>query len=82
MKKNHQLNISDLNLAELLRESIERVRIRYDLDAAAISLIQTDSEIKIPEDADELQTVFTNLLDNAVKYSGEKIKVSVAVKKP
>jgi signal transduction histidine kinase len=31
-------------------------------------------------DTDELQAVFTNLLDNAVKYSGEKIKVSVAVK--
>ncbi len=78
--KNHLLNIAEINLAELLRESIERIRTRYDLNDGAISFSQIDSEIKIPGDADELQTVFTNLLDNAVKYSGKELKVSIAVK--
>jgi signal transduction histidine kinase len=78
--KNHLLNISEINLAELLREAIERIRTRYDLGDGAISFNQIDSEIKISGDADELQTVFTNLLDNAVKYSGKEIKVLLSVK--
>ena len=80
-EKNHLLNISEINLAELLKEAIERVVSRYDLSDGAISFAPSgDAEIKISGDADELQTVFTNLLDNAVKYSGEEIKVLVAVK--
>ena len=80
-EKNHLLNISELNLAEILREAIERIKTRYDLSDGAISFAPSDAEIKISGDADELQTVFTNLLDNAVKYSGsEEIKVLVAVK--
>ena len=33
-------------------------------------------------DADELRTVVTNLLDNAVKYSGQAVRVTVAVAAP
>jgi two-component system, OmpR family, sensor histidine kinase SenX3 len=79
-EKNHLLNISEINLAELLRDAVERVKSRYGLIDGAISLTQSDAEITIPGDADELQTVFTNLLDNAVKYSGKEVRVSVAVK--
>ncbi len=73
------LNISKINLENLLKESVEIVRSRYNLDDNAIELAATENSVKVSGDFAELQTVFTNLLDNAVKYSGDEIKVFIKV---
>ncbi len=79
-EKNHLLNIGEVNLTEMLRESIERVKISFDLKDESFSFNQTNSGIYVSGDTNELQTVFVNLLENAVKYSEKEIKISVSVK--
>jgi len=80
-EKHRQLNISQINLGKLLGETIKIAQTRYKLDETAIKLTEPAEEIMLSGDAAELQSAFTNLLDNAVKYSHEEPKISVRVKK-
>ncbi len=72
------LNISEIEVSELLAECVKIIRSRYNL-ANEINLKETNEKLTVSGDWAELQTVFTNLIDNAVKYSNEKIEVSIVL---
>jgi len=73
------MEVSDVQVGEVIREAIAAVVARYDLDESAIRFTET-GELVTLGDREELYTVFLNLLDNAVKYSTEEKKISVRAK--
>jgi two-component system sensor histidine kinase SenX3 len=79
--KRRRISNSVINLGEMVRECLELTRVRYGLSESALIYNESPevSSAKVSGDVDELRAAFSNLLDNAVKYSDDEVKVSVSV---
>lgn len=76
------INLSDVDLVEMVRESMRLVSNRHHLTNGELEYVGSLPEgapAVVEGDPDELKAAVTNLLDNAVKYSGDRIKVFVDV---
>ncbi|MDQ6787317.1 MAG: HAMP domain-containing histidine kinase, partial [Acidobacteriota bacterium] len=71
------LNIQEIDIFRLLRECVGIVQTRYNLPENTIHFRRSENEITVSGDWMELQAAFTNLLDNAVKYSEKGAKVFI-----
>jgi signal transduction histidine kinase len=67
-----------VELRPLLAEHIKELRERHDLDEDAVQLDWKRSQ-RVRGDAAELGLVFRNLLENAVKYSDDPVKIRVGI---
>ena len=79
--KRRRIAKSVINLSEMVQECLELTRVRYGLNESALiySVSPEVSAVRVSGDIDELRAAFSNLLDNAVKYSDKEVKVSVLV---
>ena len=71
----------DLDYEALVRECIELTRTRHHLEPGALEFESslTAGQMNINADPVDLRTAVSNLLDNAIKYSGDKIEISVGL---
>lgn len=67
-----------LDLTELVRETVEAFRRSLEPDGFDIAVVENSAPV-VWADAAALEQVLVNLLDNAVKYSGESKTVRVEV---
>ena len=65
-----------VNLPELVHECVDLARLRHHLEPAAVEFGGL-KHAEILGAPDELRAAVTNLLDNAIKYSGKEVHVQV-----
>jgi two-component system, OmpR family, sensor histidine kinase SenX3 len=73
-------NVTEVDLLELTRQCMEESRLRYHLEGEALEMHTEEfngDRVLVRGDAEELRTAISNVLDNAIKYSGAKVKVDV-----
>jgi two-component system, OmpR family, sensor histidine kinase SenX3 len=79
-EKQRLMNLAEIDLGELIVDTIKTVRGQRHLNETAIRFSAPAESVKVLGDRDELRTAITNLLDNAIKYSDGEPKISVRVK--
>ncbi len=79
--KRRRISTSVINISEMVQECLELTRIRYGLNETALIYRESPEaqSARVSGDIDELRSAFSNLLDNAVKYSEDEVQVSVLV---
>jgi signal transduction histidine kinase len=73
-----------VDIAALAEEVAETARLRHHLtpQMVALSIADGSTGLLVEGDAEELRTAIANLVDNAVKYSGQQVQVSIEVAAP
>jgi two-component system, OmpR family, sensor histidine kinase SenX3 len=72
-----QLNRSVVDLRALVQECVQLARVRHHLPAEAVQYTDAVPNATISGDLEELKAAISNLLDNAVKYSGQRVRIMV-----
>ena len=71
-----RLNVSRIELGAVIERCVERLRTLHKVSAEALAY-RPGQPVTIAGDADEVQAAVSNLIDNAVKYSGSDVRVTV-----
>ena len=76
------LSVGDVDLSEIVRECLTLAGRRHRLEHGELTLVDEllgEGGATVSGDLDELKAAVSNLIDNAIKYSGGQIKVVVEV---
>lgn len=76
-ERSRKVNAISVDLKEIVEDCAKQITRRYHLSPDDIKIVSGSERIFTEADAGELSTVFVNLLDNAVKYSGNEVDIAV-----
>ena len=74
-RKTMTLKQEIINLPQLVEEIVEAQRMRADKNIAIEVCSEVD--VKVTADKSHLSNVINNLIDNAIKYSGESVAINI-----
>jgi signal transduction histidine kinase len=82
--KRRLINIAPVDFGQLVGECLDLARLRHNLDGEAIRyVVEAEAEgVSVAGDRDELRAAVSNLVENAVKYSDNRVRVSVELDAP
>jgi two-component system sensor histidine kinase SenX3 len=72
------LNLSRIEISSLVQHCVDRARAAHSVPPDAITF-QGGPALTFVADEDEVRAAVQNLIDNAVKYSGKDVRVTVEV---
>jgi signal transduction histidine kinase len=72
-----QLNRTRVDLRALVQECVQIARVRHHLPEDALEYRFSVEQATVSGDLEELKAALSNLLDNAIKYSGKTVEVIV-----
>lgn len=75
-----KLYLAPIELGSVVENCLTRVRNLYKVPPEALEY-RSGPPVTILGDLDEVQAAVTNLIENAVKYSGDRVQVSVEMEK-
>jgi two-component system sensor histidine kinase SenX3 len=76
-------NWQEVDFAEVARDTLELARLRHNLKPEALRFgTEPPKDLVVMGNPEELRTAVFNLLDNAIKYSGENKNIVVDVRTP
>jgi two-component system, OmpR family, sensor histidine kinase SenX3 len=73
---NRIVNSSPIDLSGVIVQCVARARTHHHLDADSLQCDPIPM-LEVMGDSDELQAAISNLIDNAVKYSGTSVQVAI-----
>lgn len=76
---------AEVDFSQLVRDCMDSTRTRHHLQAEALryeQAVSNGSGVRVMGSAEDLRTAVSNVLDNAVKYSGDQIDVQVRLETP
>jgi signal transduction histidine kinase len=68
--------VSSIDLADVVAETVDRARVLHHLPQESIEY-SAPEPLRIAADLDEVRAAVSNLLDNAIKYSGPGARIKV-----
>jgi len=75
-RKGLVLHREDINLAALVDDIVEKHKMKTEKDVKIT--VDIPSDFTVNADRMHLSNILNNLIDNAVKYSGEKVSINIA----